>query len=248
VKRSYSKVSLFIRSLIVFLYACTFIFLYSFVCVAAFVLPLRYRHALIRSYIYSYFYLLKKICHLDYQVEGLENIPKNSNGIVFCKHQSAWETLFLPLIFHNPAIIAKRELLWVPFFGWGLASSGPIAIDRSKQVTAMQQIIQQGKKKLDEGRWVIIFPEGTRIPYGKIGKYRLGGGRLAHATGYPVIPVAHNAGKFWPKRQFIKRPGTIRVVIGPIIESKDKTAEEIVEAAKSWIEETVKKIDLKSDQ
>ena len=112
------------------------------------IFPLRYRHALIRSYLCSHIYLLKKICYVDYHVEGLENIPKNRNGIIMSKHQSAWETLFLPLIFRDPAIIVKRELLWVPFFGWGLAVTDPIAINRNKQSTAMQQIIQEGKKGL----------------------------------------------------------------------------------------------------
>src|SRR5579862_2919395 len=218
-KKSYSKINLFIRALVPFLFSVIAIPPYSFACLASLVLPSRYRNALIRTYLAAHLYLLKKVCLVDYKVEGLENIPKNQNGIILSKHQSTWETFFLPLIFHDPAIIAKRELLWIPFFGWGLAASAPIAINRGKHVTAMQQIIQKGKKCLAEGRHILIFPEGTRIPAGKVGKYKLGGARLAEATGYPVIPVAHNAGYYWPKGKFIKNPGTIRIVIGPLIES-----------------------------
>jgi len=216
--------------------------LYSFVCILALPLPLSYRHYLIRHYLRLYLYVLKRVCHIDYQIEGLENIPKNRTGIILSKHQSTWETFFLPTIFHDPAIIIKKQLLWVPFFGWGLAVSNPIAIDRNKTSSAMQQIIEKGKKCLQAGRWVLIFPEGTRIPFGKIGKYHLGGARLAIAAGYPIIPIAHNAGYYWPKRKFIKQPGTIHIVIGPLIESKNRTPEELMELAKNWIENTVEKI------
>lgn len=189
-----------------------------------------------------YFQVLKFVCHIDYKVEGLENIPKDRVGIIMCKHQSTWETFFLPQYFHTPAAIAKRELAWIPFFGWGLALSDPIFINRSDKKTAMQQIIEKGKRCLDAGRWIMVFPEGTRVPYGKVGLYKLGGARLAAQSGYPVIPVAHNAGKFWPRRKFIKQPGTITVVIGPLIESKGKKPEEILSLAKDWIETTMTRI------
>lgn len=235
---------LFIRSLIFFIFSTIAICIYSTIVVCSLFLPLRYRHAEIRACLSFHFYVLKHVCHIDYHVEGLEHIAKMKAGVVLSKHQSTWETFFLPLIFHNPAVIAKRELLWIPFFGWGLAAADPITINRSERTSAMQQIIQKGKKCLDAGRWVLVFPEGTRIPSGMVGKYKLGGARLAAASGYPVIPVAHNAGRFWPKRKFIKRPGTVRVVIGPLIDSKDKTPEEVMTLAKTWIEETMKRIDV----
>lgn len=240
---SYSTVNLFIRSLLFSIYSITTIVLYSVVIVASIVLPLRIRHLLVRSYMRVYFYVLKKLCHIDYTVEGLENIPKDRVGIVMCKHQSTWETFFLPQYFHNPAAIAKRELGWLPFFGWALAISEPIFIDRKNKKSAMQQIIEKGRLFLQAGRWIMVFPEGTRVPYGMTGHYKLGGARLAAATGFPVIPVAHNAGKCWPRRKFIKQPGIIRVVIGPAIESNGRRAEEILEAAKDWIESTVKRLD-----
>lgn len=242
-KPVYSKINLFFRSVIFLFCSSITIFLYSFVCVASFVLPLRYRHGLIRSFLRLTIYFLKVICLIDYQVEGLENIPKDRNGIILSKHQSTWETFFLPLIFHDPAIIIKKELLWVPFFGWGLAITDPIAINRSNKATAMQQVIEKGRKCLQEGRWILIFPEGTRIPLGQVGRYQLGGARLAAETGYPIIPVAHNAGRFWAKRKFIKQPGTVHLVIGPLIESQGKGPEEIMGLTKNWIETMVARID-----
>jgi 1-acyl-sn-glycerol-3-phosphate acyltransferase len=124
-----------------------------------------------------------------------------------------------------------------------LAAAEPIAINRGNKSSAMQQVIAKGRACLEAGRWVLIFPEGTRVPYGKVGHYKLGGARLASATGFPVLPVAHNAGLVWPRRSFIKRPGTVHVVIGPLMESKGRTAEEILDSAKGWIERTMLRID-----
>ena len=207
-------------------------------------LPLHIRHRFIRAYMRVYFFMLKFICHIDYKVEGMENIPSNRNGIVLSKHQSTWETFFLPLLFHDPAVIVKRELLWIPFFGWGLAASDPISIDRNNKSSAMQQVIEKGRRCLESGRWILLFPEGTRVPSGTIGHYRLGGARLAVATGYPVVPVAHNAGRFWPRRKFIKRPGTVHVVIGPLIETQGLEPEQVLELTKNWIEGTMTRIDV----
>lgn len=238
-RQTCSQINLFLRSLLFSIYSLLSIFLYSFVVVAAIILPLQTRHALIRAYLRAYLWVLKKLCHIDFQVHGLEHIPREHAGVVLCKHQSTWETFFLPLVFHNPAVILKRELLWLPFFGWGLAASDPIAINRNDKSSAMQQIITKGKKCLTAGRWIIVFPEGTRTAFGSVGHYKLGGARLAVATAYPVIPVAHNAGLYWPRRKFIKKPGTIHVVIGPEISTQGKTAEAVLELAKQWIETTV---------
>lgn len=238
----YSKINLFIRSFIFSIYSITTIILYSFVCLAALPFPLRYRLGLIAGYMRVYFYVLKKVCHLDYKIEGVENIPKDRNGIIMCKHSSTWETFFLPLYFHLPAAIAKRELAWIPFFGWGLAVSDPIFINRANKQSAMEQIIKKGKRFLQEGRWIMIFPEGTRVPFGTVGHYKLGGARLAVATGYPIVPIAHNAGYFWPRRKFIKKPGTVTIVIGPPIESEDRKPEELLALTKQWIETTMVRI------
>lgn len=240
--KHYSKINLFIRSLIFSIYSTVTIILYSFVCLASLPFPLKFRHTLIRNYMHAYFYVLKKVCHLDYRIEGLENFPKDRNGIIMCKHSSTWETFFLPQYFHTPAALAKRELAWIPFFGWGLALSDPIFINRSDKKSAMQQIIDKGRKCLDDGRSIMIFPEGTRIPFGQVGHYKMGGARLAAATGYPIFPIAHNAGWYWPRRQFIKKPGTITVVFGPVIESKGKKPEELLKLTKDWIETTMTRI------
>ena len=238
-----TKINLFTRSLLFSTIMAVSITLFSFFCLLAFPLPFRYRYTMIATFTGLMLWLLKIICHIDHEVHGLENIPKNRNGVVLSKHQSTWETFYLPTIFHQMAIILKRELFWIPFFGWGLATIDPIAINRSKKSGAMEQIIKKGKICLDAGRWILVFPEGTRIPYGKIGHYKAGGARLAVTTGYPIIPIAHNAGRFWSKRGFIKKPGTVQVVIGPLIETHHKTAEQVLTEAKNWIEETIKKID-----
>lgn len=227
---------LFLRSLLFFILSAASIFIYSFVCLFSLLLPPHVRHALVRNFLKYYVNMLAVVCGIHYEVEGLENIPQKRFGVILSKHQSAWETFFLPIIFHDPAVIAKRELLWVPFYGWGVAAVDPILINRKDKATAMQQIIRKGKKCLEDGRWILVFPEGTRVPVGEVGKYHLGGARLAVAAEAPVIPVAHNAGSFWPRRGFIKRPGTIRVVIGPMIETKGRTPEAVMQSAKSWIE------------
>lgn len=235
--------NLFVRSLIFSLLASSILIVYSFICVAcAPFLSLKYRYKIVISYTLLIIWLLKVICNIHYKVEGRENIPNDRTGIILSKHQSTWETFYIPSLFTDPAIILKQELLWVPFFGWGLATVDPIAINRSNTSSAMEQIINKGRKCLEAGRWILIFPEGTRIPVGQVGKYRLGGARLAVATGYPVIPIAHNAGLYWPRRKFIKQPGTVHMVIGPLIETKGRTAEEVMTETKNWIEDTIKKL------
>lgn len=197
--------------------------------------PFAVRYALITQWARFNLWWLGECCDLRHQVNGRENIP-SGNAIVFCKHQSAWETLALQNIFPPQVWLLKRELLWIPFFGWGLAMLEPIAIDRRAGRKAVEQIVRQGIERLADGRWVVIFPEGTRVVPGQTGRYGIGGAVLASASGYPVVPVAHNAGEFWPRRGFIKRPGTITVVVGPPIDSRGKDAETIKEEAKAWIE------------
>ncbi len=240
-----NKIILFFRSLIFSIYMILAATIYSFFCILAFPLPFRFRYKMIVAWTGSVLWVLKKVCRIDYQIEGLENIPKDRNGIVLSKHQSTWETFFLQGLFPEAAIILKRELLWIPFFGWGLAIIEPISINRSS-ITAIKQIIQKGRKCLESGRWILVYPEGTRIPPGQTGIYRMGGAKLAEQTGYPVIPVAHNAGRFWPRRSFIKYPGTIKVVIGPLIETKGLSADQILNQAKNWIETTMLRLDKSS--
>ncbi|EKD70334.1 MAG: hypothetical protein ACD_46C00566G0002 [uncultured bacterium] len=247
-KIHYSKMNLFFRSLIFSIYSLSTIFLYSFIVAATFPLSLRYRYMVIRLYLRAYIFVLKKICHIDYVVEGLENIPSDKAGVVMSKHQSTWETFFLPLIFNDPAVITKRELMWIPFFGWALAISKPISINRREKASAMQQVITKGKKYLAEGRWVLLFPEGTRTSYGHVGHYRLGGARLAVAADSFIIPVAHDAGRVWPRRKFIKYPGTVHVVVGPAIHTTGRTPEEVLQLTKNWIETTMLRLSVSAEK
>lgn len=209
--------------------------------VLTFPFPFAMRYGFISQWARFNLWWLGKTCRLYYKVTGRENIPA-SNAIILCKHQSAWETLALQQIFPPQIWLLKRELLWVPFFGWGLAMLEPIAIDRKSGKKAMRQLLEQGIERLRAGRWVVIFPEGTRIAPGKKGRYAPGGALLAENSGYPVVPVAHNAGEFWPRRGFIKRPGVIQMVVGPVIESRGKSAAQINAAAEEWIENTMRDI------
>lgn len=208
--------------------------------------PLPYRWVVVFSRLYpaSIMLALKYICGLRYEVTGRENIPAQTS-IIFCKHQSTWETLAIQVIFPPMAFVVKRELLWIPFFGWGLAALRAVAIDRSAGRSAMKQMIEKGTARLKRGIWMAIFPEGTRVAAGSKGRYHIGGAILAAKSGYPVVPVAHNAGEFWPRGQFLKKPGTIQVVIGPPIPSNNRKPEDILAEAKNWIETTVAEISTK---
>ena len=186
-------------------------------------------------------WLLKFICKLDYVVEGREHIGAQ-NAIVLCKHQSTWETMALHAIVPLGRWVFKRELMLIPVFGWALALTDPIAINRGSGRKAVNQLVREGTKKLKQGKWMILFPEGTRTAPGAAKKYKIGGALLAEKSGYPVLPIAHNAGEFWPRHSFIKWPGTITVCIGPMIESENKTAEQILAETRDWIETTMEKI------
>jgi len=200
--------------------------------------PYKIQYGFLSCWAKSIVWWLRVICNLRHEVISPENIPQGP-AIIFCKHQSAWETIALQAIFPPQVWVLKHELIRVPIFGWALAMLQSIAIDRGSGRKAVEQIVDQGKQRLDTGKWIVIFPEGTRVAPGKRKKFGIGGAVLAEKTGYPVVLVAHNAGDFWRRRSLIKRPGIIKVVVGPIINSKDKTAVEIKEIAEHWINETV---------
>lgn len=185
--------------------------------------------------------LARVICGIRYEIKGLENMPDHP-VIVMAKHQSAWETIALPTLFPPMSIVIKKELLMIPFFGWGMRMASPIAIDRKAGKEALKQIVAQGKARIAEGFWVLIFPEGTRVKAGEVGRYGIGGAWLATHTRTPVLPVAHNAGEVWPKNSFLKRPGTVTVSIGPVISSEGKKADALNEEVKNWIETEMKQL------
>lgn len=200
--------------------------------------PFLVRYAVISRWARFVLWWLQLTCGVRYRVEGLEHLPTGA-AIVLCKHQSTWETLILQKLLPPQVWVLKRELLWLPFFGWGLAALNPIAIDRKAGRKAIEQIVDQGKQRLAGGLWVVVFPEGTRVAPGEVRRYGIGGAVLAERSGYPVVPIAHNAGLFWGRREFLKRPGEIRIVIGPAIEPQGKTAQQINTEAEAWIEGTM---------
>ncbi|MBI5006313.1 MAG: 1-acyl-sn-glycerol-3-phosphate acyltransferase [Nitrosomonadales bacterium] len=230
-----------IRSLIFFIVQLVWTPIYASLVVFVFPLPPHTRYRIASGLAYSTIWLLRVICGIKMEVRGAENIPAQPH-IVMCKHQSAWETFALQTVFPDQVWVLKRELLWLPFFGWGLAVTSPIAIDRSKGKQAMKQLLEQGKDRLDNGFCVVIFPEGTRMPYGVRGKYKIGGAMLGESTGAPVVPVAHNAGKFWSRNAFLKHPGTIVMSIGRPIDPKGLKAEEINRRVEDWIENEMTKL------
>ena len=232
---------LWLRSLAFWLVFVVTIILYAIAVMISFPLPFRLRWFMVRSWARLMLWWLQVTCRLTHEIHGREHIPDGA-GIVFSKHQSTWETIALQTIFPPQVWVAKRELLWLPFFGWGLALMKCIALDRGSGHAAVRQLVRVGKQRLQEGLWIIIFPEGTRVPPGQTGQYRIGGAILAEQSGYPVMPVAHNAGEYWPRRSFIKLPGTIQVRIGAPIASEGRSAQEILEEAAAWIESQMAEI------
>ncbi len=231
----------FFRCLLFSLFMATTTVLTALASLLLIVIPLVPRVRILRFYGIANVWMLKVLCGVNYQIEGRENIPPGP-ALIFSKHQSTWETMALQLVFPPQTFVIKRELLWVPFFGWGLATMRPIAIDRRAGRKAIEQIVEQGLDRLKRGLWIVIFPEGTRVPPGKRIRYKLGGAILAARSGRPVVPVAHNAGEFWRKGQFVKKPGTIRMVIGPPIPTAGRKPEAILADAENWIEATMDRI------
>ena len=181
------------------------------------------------------------ICGVRYRTIGRENLPSHP-CIVLSKHQSAWETLAYQVILPPQVWVLKKELLRVPFFGWGLAMMSPIAIDRGSAGRALKQMLQQGRARLSAGWWIVIFPEGSRIAPGKRGRYHPGGAWLACKSGTPALPIAHNAGTVWGRNAFIKYPGTITVSIGPLIDPAGLDADAVNRKAEDWIESEVARL------
>ena len=183
----------------------------------------------------------KIVCGIHYRVLGAEHAPSQP-CVVLSKHQSAWETVAFQVIFPPQVYVIKRELLWIPFFGWGLAMVSPIAIDRSAGVRALKQMLAQGKDRLSRGFWVIVYPEGTRTAPGTRGTYQTGGAAIAVHAGAPVLPVAHNAGTCWRRNSFLKYPGTITVSIGKAIASRGQKADALTRQVENWIESEMQQL------
>lgn len=232
---SLGTVELYLRSTAFFIAMATSGIVIGLLTVLVFPLGFETRYRVASLWVHFVLRSLKVFCKLTYDVQGLENVP-STNCIVLAKHQSTWETIGLQTVFRPVCFILKKELLRLPFWGWAMASLEPIAIDRSAKTAAIKQVLREGEERLRKGRWLILFPEGTRVAPGTRGRYGASGGTLAKRSGYRVIPVAHNAGQFWPRHGFLKRPGTICVRIGPPIDPAALTAAEINQKVEQWIE------------
>ncbi|MBD3609800.1 MAG: 1-acyl-sn-glycerol-3-phosphate acyltransferase [Gammaproteobacteria bacterium] len=230
----------FIRASLYFIGAMVTVLIFGLIAIllALLFVPFKTRFLIVSYWAKFAIWWLKVTCGIHYEVHGEENIPAEAS-IIYVKHESTWETFFMQKLFPPHSWIMKRELFLVPVFGWGLASLNPIAINRSNGRKAVQQIISGGKKRLNNDQWVMVFPEGTRVPNGKMKKFGMGGALLAEKSERAIVPVAHNAGKYWPRGSFIKTPGTIQVIVGKPIESKGKSAAEINAEAEAWMHQAM---------
>jgi 1-acyl-sn-glycerol-3-phosphate acyltransferase len=226
---------IYIRSFIFNLGMWIFTIPFTTIGLLTFPFPAQTRYRFLSLWARCMLWWLRISCGLSFNVKGRENIP-NSPSIILCKHQSAWETLALQLIFPPQVWVLKRSLLLIPFFGWALALTSPIAINRAAGREALKQLVTQGKDRLAKKFWVVIFPEGTRTAPGKRGKYHIGGAWLATHTQTQVVPVAHNAGAFWRKNSWLKHPGVIQVSIGKPIQSADLKPDALNQQVEGWIE------------
>jgi len=230
-----------LRSTLFALFQAALTIPFSFIALATFPFGFNTRYRVITLWTRLVLRAAEGICGIRYQVLGAERLPA-SPFIVLSKHQSAWETLAFQLIFPPQVWVVKRELLWLPFFGWGLAMLAPIAIDRGSGARALRQMLDQGRDRLERGLCIVIFPEGTRVAPGSRREYQSGGAWLASKTATPVVPVALNSGEIWPRNAFLKRPGTITVSIGAPIETRGLAPEEVNRKVEDWIEGEVQRI------
>lgn len=208
---------------------------------AVFFAPLKVRLGFVKTWISFSLVLLHFFCGLKYQIEGMENIP-DKGFILMSKHSSTWETIALQKFFDPMVWVVKRELTRIPVFGWALISVNAIALDRGTGRKAIKQLIKESKQHMDQGRILMLFPEGTRVLPMQYKPFKLGGAIVSHKTGYAVLPIAHNAGEFWPRHSWIKWPGTIRLVIGKPIEPEGKNPDQIIKEVGGWITTTCEQI------
>jgi 1-acyl-sn-glycerol-3-phosphate acyltransferase len=233
---------LFLRSLVFALLMVVATLIWAPLCFLFAPLPYAQRYRLTSVWNRVVIWGAKAICGIRYQIKGWENLP-DAPVILLSKHQSAWETIFYLLVMPRPLVyVFKKELLYIPFFGWGIALLRMIPINRQRGKDAFAQVVEAGRKRLADGQWVIMFPEGTRSYVGSKGKYKAGGTRLAVETNTPVVPIAMNAGECWPKNSFIKKPGMITVSIGKPISPEGLTSNALIEKVENWIESEMRVI------
>lgn len=209
---------------------------YSIAVVLASGLPDERLFAIASHWSRTQLWMLKTLCGLHYRIEGREHIPTHGTHVSMWKHSSTWETIAQASLLPPQSWVLKRELMWIPIVGWALGRLKPIAIDRKAGLTAVNQVVDIGKQRLAGGLWVLIFPEGTRVPAGKTRRYGAGGAMLASKAGCQILPVAHNAGYFWPRRGWLKKPGVITVRFGPPIDAAGRDPRELNGEVQAWIE------------
>lgn len=231
----------FLRSLLFMLLLSVLVVVTVLALLLTFWRPSRQRRLFVMPMVRMIMGLVRSLLRIDQRVLGTENIPATP-CIIMSKHQSAWETFALQEIFQLTSFVYKRELHWLPFFGWGLKLMPFVGIDRAAGKAALNQVAERGKQRLDEGYSIVIFPEGTRVAPGHHRRYKIGGAHLAVTSGAPVVPVALNSGECWRRKAFIKTPGTVTVSIGPAIDPAGKTAEQVNAAAEAWVEAEMRRI------
>jgi 1-acyl-sn-glycerol-3-phosphate acyltransferase len=230
-----------LRSLLFAIFQIVFTPPYAVLCCVLFFLSARQRFWVIKQWCGANVWAAQTLCGIRYVVVGRENIPSSSH-LILSKHSSTFETVALNNIFFPISFVAKRELLWLPFFGWAFALASPITINRSAGSQALQQMVDQGRERLAKGFWIVIFPEGTRIKAGTRAKYKTGGARLAIGMDRPILPVAHNAGYLWPKGVWGKTAGTVTISIGRPIAATGREPVELTAEVERWIEAEVNRL------
>jgi 1-acyl-sn-glycerol-3-phosphate acyltransferase len=232
-----------LRSILFALFQLVLTPVYAVLVILAFWVPPLPRFRFITGWCWLNLVAARWLCGIRHRVIGAENIPPRATPhIVMSKHSSTWETLALNFLFPPLAFVAKKELLSLPFFGWAFTLASPITIDRKAGESSMQQITKQGRERLRQGFWIVVYPEGTRIRAGTRAHYKTGGARLAIALDVPIVPVAHNAGYLWPKGVLGKHPGTVTVSIGRPIRTTGRNMQELINEVESWIESEVARL------
>ncbi len=232
-----------LRSLLFAAYQTVTVMPWALMCVMCAPLPRPARYRFTMVWVRMQVWALRHLCGIRERVLGAENLP-DEPVILLSKHQSTWETYFYPTYMPRElCYVFKRELLFVPFFGWGIGLLDMIHINRQRGADAFDHVVRQGAEKLGQGRWIIMFPEGTRTPVGSQGRYKTGGSRLAVRTGVPVVPIAVIAGWLWPRRSLVIRPGTVTVSIGRPIDTRGRAAEDINRDVEAWIEAEMRRLD-----
>jgi 1-acyl-sn-glycerol-3-phosphate acyltransferase len=222
------------RSLLFYIGFIAIVAVMSTVCCLLCFLPFRLLQRIATYGNYLTMLWLRFTCNIRIQISGQENLPSGP-CVILSNHQSTWETFYLQWYFQPASVILKRELLWIPLFGWCLYFMRPIAIKRSNPAGAIRHVLKRGRQRLQEGNRIVIYPEGTRVPAATLGEFKTSGAAIAKKAGVAIVPVAHDAGDYWLRDRFIKQPGTIQMHIGPTIDTSEGNARELTEKTRQWI-------------